>query len=482
VEHSEVVIVGAGISGVTAGVKLLEAGIDDFVLLERADRFGGTWRANTYPGCACDVPSALYSFSFCSNPDWSRGFARQPEILQYVEGVAESRGLRDHTRFGVDVLDARWSSRDALWTIETSAGSMTSRFLVGAAGPWNEPLVPGIPGLTTFEGDWFHSSRWDHGVDLVGKNVVVIGTGASAVQFVPEIQRAAARVELFQRTAQWVLPKPDFALPGAIRRLMRVPLAARVVRAVENAVMEGLGIGFRRPRPLMLGLQAVGRAHLAATVRDPELRAKLTPDYLIGCKRLLLSNDYYPALSQPNVGVHPTAVAKVRGGQVVGADGTTVDADVIILGTGFHITDMPIAGHVRDDDGKSLDDHWQGSPEAYLGTVVTGFPNLFLLLGPNAGNAHNSAFRFIEAQADLAVKVIRESAAGGWRAVEVRPEVQAAYNEGMQRDLAGTVYNAGACRSYYLDVNGRNSTLSPWSTRRTTRRIRAFHPEDYLVS
>ena len=479
--HHDVVIIGAGISGIAAGIKLREAGVHDFAILERAATYGGTWRANTYPGCACDVPSALYSYSFAPNADWSRGFARQPEILDYVTRTARSHGLDEHTRFGVEVLDARWSGREQLWRIETDGGSMTSRFLVGAAGPWNEPLVPEIPGLETFAGTWFHSSRWDHDVDLTGKRVAVVGTGASAVQFVPEIRRRAAKVEVFQRTAQWVLPKIDFPLPRPVRRALRLPLAASALRTVENAIMEGLGIGFRHPRPLMLGLQAASRAYLTATVRDAALRSKLTPDYLIGCKRLLFSNSYYQALTRPDVDVHAMAVREVRGSTVVGADGATVEADVIVMGTGFHITDMPIAGQVRDDDGKSLDDHWQGSPEAYRGTVVSGFPNLFLLLGPNAGNAHSSAFRFVEAQVSLAVTMITEALAHGWSSLEVLPEVQAAYNDAVQRDLSGTVYNAGGCSSYYLDVNGRNSSLSPWSTRRTTRELSRFDPADYRI-
>lgn len=480
-QHQDVVVVGAGISGIAAGVKLREAGVRDFVLLERAAAYGGTWRANTYPGCACDVPSALYSYSFAPNPGWSRAFARQPEILEYVAATARSHGLDDHTRFGVEVLDARWSARDQLWTIRTDAGTLTSRFLVGAAGPWNEPLVPEIPGLDTFPGPCFHSSRWDHGLDLTGKRVAVIGTGASAVQLVPELQPVVARLELFQRTAQWVLPKPDLPLPPAARAALRLPGAAAALRAVENGVMETLGVGFRRPRPFMLGLQALSRAYLTAAVRDPALRAKLTPDYLIGCKRLLFSNTYYQSLTRPNTGVHPTAVAEVRGSTLVGADGTTVEADAIVLSTGFHITDMPIARQVRDDTGKSLDDHWRGSPEAYRGTVVAGFPNLFLLLGPNAGNAHSSAFRFVEAQVELAVTAITEALVHGWASLEVRPEVQAAYNDALQRDLAGTVHNAGGCRSYYLDVNGRNSSLSPWSTRRTVRELRAFDPGDHRI-
>lgn len=480
--HFEVIVVGAGISGVGAGVRLRQAGIRDFAIVEAADDFGGTWRANTYPGCQCDVPSRLYSYSFAPNPDWTRVYANQPEILAYVKRVAEQHRLREHTRFGVRMTEARWLPDEAQWLVSTTAGDFTARFLVAGAGPWNEPLVPDIPGLAEFGGEVFHSARWNHDYDLSGKRVAVLGTGASAVQFVPAIAPDVAELHLFQRTAQWVLPKLDHYVPKAERLAMRyLPGARAGLAAVEYQAMEALGRGFRRPQ-LMRGVQAIARAHLRATVRDPELRRKLTPDYTIGCKRILFSNDYYPALSRPNVDVHASAVREVRGSTVVGADGSRAEVDAIILGTGFHILDMPLADSVYDGAGRSLADHWQGSPEAYLGTVTTGFPNAFLLLGPGLGTGHSSAFTILEAQLDLVLGAITSARADGLATIEVRRDVQAAYNAQLQDALAGTVYNAGGCQSYYLDVNGRNSFSWPWSTDRLRKQVGRFDPGDFAVT
>ncbi|MFH9552781.1 flavin-containing monooxygenase [Streptomyces sp. NPDC017435] len=480
--HFEVIVVGAGISGVGAGARLREAGIRDFLIIEAAGDFGGTWRANTYPGCQCDVPSRLYSYSFAPNPDWTRVYAHQPEILAYVRRVADTWRLREHTLFGVSVTEARWQPAQARWLVRTETGEYTARFLVAGAGPWNEPLLPDVPGLDRFPGEVFHSARWNHDYDLRGKRVVVLGTGASAVQFVPAIAPEVARLHLFQRTAQWVLPKLDHHIPKAERWAMRrLPGVRAAVASLEYRAMETLGRGFRRPA-LMRGVQAVARAHLRAAVRDAGLRRKLTPDYTLGCKRILFSNHYYSALNRPNVAVHAAAVQAVEGTTVHGADGSAAEVDAIILGTGFHILDTPLSGLVRDGTGRSLADHWRGSPEAYLGTVVAGFPNAFLLLGPGLGTGHSSAFAILEAQLDLVLSAIRAAREGSWTALEVRGDVQAAYNARLQAALAGTVYNSGGCRSYYLDVNGRNSFSWPWSTDRLRAEVGRFDARDFTVT
>ncbi len=480
-QQSEVLVVGAGPSGIGAAITLAQAGIDDVAILEKADDFGGTWRANTYPGCACDVPSALYSFSFSPNPDWSRAFAGQQEILDYLHQTAERHGLRRRTHFGTEMTHAQWDDHAQHWVVDTTRGSHVAKFLVSATGPWDEPLVPDIPGLDTFGGEVFHSSRWNHDYDLTGRSVAVVGSGASAVQFVPEIQPMVGRLHLFQRTAQWVLPKPDHAMPRLARwALRRVRGTQSLLRGAEYASMELLGVGFRRPA-LLRAAQLVGRAHLAATVQDRSLRSRLTPDYTLGCKRLLFSNTYYRSLTRDNVEVHPTAVSEVRGSTVVGADGSEADVDAIIFGTGFHITDMPVAGLVHDRDGRSLDDHWRGSPEAYLGTMTSGFPNLFTLLGPNLGTGHSSAFTILETQLALVTEAVTRSRVGGWGSIDVRREVQAAYNREVQQALSGTVYNAGGCSSYYLDRNGRNSFSWPWSTGRMRRRVGRFDPAAFLT-
>ncbi len=479
--HHHVAIVGAGISGIAAAIKLREAGIEDVVLLESAATYGGTWRANTYPGCACDVPSGLYSFSFAPTGNWSRLYGTQPEILAYINEVARGHGLEQITRFGVTVTSADW--REDRWHLETSSGPLTATFAIAAAGPWNEPLYPEIPGLDSFEGPVFHSARWDHEVDLAGKRVATVGSGASAVQFVPELQREVAALHVFQRTAHWVLPKPDVPVPPRMRRwLSKSPRVLGALRRVEYGVMETLGLAFHRPRPLMHVVQGIGRAYLRVAVPDAALRKTLTPQYLIGCKRILFSNTYLRALTRENVQVHATAVAEVRGSTVVGADGTTAEVDAIVLGTGFRILDMPLAGIVRGADGRSLAEHWAGSPEAFQGTMVAGFPNAFVVLGPSLGTGHSSAMMIAEAQVAFIVDAIGRAGAEGWSTIEVRPEAQAEYVAEVQRALGSTAYNASACHSYYVDENGRNSFVWPWSTSALVRRVSQFEPSAFTVT
>ncbi|HEY2063566.1 MAG TPA: NAD(P)/FAD-dependent oxidoreductase [Amycolatopsis sp.] len=473
----EVLVIGAGASGLGAAIRLTQAGVESLAVLEKADGLGGTWRDNTYPGCACDVPSALYSYSFAPNPEWSRAFAGQAEIREYLRDTAERFGVAGRIRFGVEVTRAQWTG--ARWELETSDGRYAARILVAGTGPWHEPRIPDLPGLDAFPGEVFHSARWNHGYDLAGKRVAVIGTGASAVQFVPEIAPEVARLHLFQRTAQWVLPKPDHAVPDLERLLLRqFPALRRALRSAEYGLMEALGYGFRHPW-LLRQVQRIGLAHLRLTVRDPALRRALTPDYTLGCKRLLMSNTYYRALTRSTVDVHPTAVRAVEGARVIGADGSSAEVDAIIFGTGFHILDMPVSARVFDADGRSLDDHWQGSPQAYRGTSVAGFPNLYLLLGPSLGTGHTSAFMIMEAQLRHVVAAVLRTGPG---TLEVRREAQDRFNAEVQAALPGTVYQSGGCSSYYTDVNGRNSFSWPFSTGRLRGEVGAFAESDYLVS
>lgn len=477
----EVVVIGGGASGIGAAIRLRQEGITDFVLLEKSGALGGTWRDNTYPGCACDVPSALYSFSFAPNPEWTRAFAGQEEIRRYLVDVATRHGVLEHARFGVEVLEARWDEPTHRWRLQTSDGVIVARYVVAAAGPWHEPKIPAIPGLDTFPGEVFHSARWRHDVPLAGKRVAVVGSGASAVQFVPAIQPEVKALHLFQRTAQWVLPKPDHHVPRAERWLLRTfPAAQRALRAAEYGAMELFGVGFRNPR-LLEEVQRIGKRHLEKTVRDPVLRAKLTPRYTLGCKRLLMSNTYYRALGAPNVAVHATEVRAIDGARVIGADGSEAEVDTIVLGTGFHILDMPVAERVFDGEGRSMAKAWGGSPRAYYGTTVTGFPNLFLLLGPNLGTGHSSAFTILEAQLAYVIDGLRQLRRREATRAEVRAEVQAAFDAEVQAALPTTVYNAGGCSSYYLDANGRNGFAWPWSTPALVRRLATFDLAAYDV-
>jgi cation diffusion facilitator CzcD-associated flavoprotein CzcO len=476
-----VAVVGAGMSGIGAAVLMRRAGIEDFVLLERAVEPGGTWRDNTYPGCACDVPTALYSYSFAPKPDWSRAFAPQAEIRRYLLDVAGAHGVGDHIRCGADVLGAEWDEGRRRWLVRTGAGDYAAQVLVSATGPWSEPVIPSLPGLDEFEGKVFHSSRWDHEHSLDGARVATIGSGASAVQFVPAIQPRVKRLTVFQRTAHWVLPKPDRPLSARAQQIFRrYPAAQRALRNGIYYSSELLGVAMRNPR-LLRPLQAAGEAHIRRSVADPQLRRILTPDYTLGCKRLLFSNDWYPALTRPNVEVVPHAVVEVRPNGVVGADGIERAVDTIVLGTGFTITDLPIADRVRGRDGRSLAESWRGSPTGYLGSVVNGFPNFFLLLGPNIGNGHSSAIMLAETQIGYLVEALGEMSRAGLASVEVRADVQDRFNVEVQSRLTGTVWNAGGCTSYYLDANGRNSTMFPGSTLELRRRLSRFDPGDFVT-
>ncbi|MEP7123160.1 MAG: NAD(P)/FAD-dependent oxidoreductase [Byssovorax sp.] len=476
----EVLVIGAGISGVCAAIRLLRAGITDFVVLEKAASLGGTWRDNVYPGCACDVPSALYSYSFAQKHDWSQAFAGQREILEYVRDTAARFGVMPYLRFDADVESAAWSEPLQRWIVTTKAGVYHARAVISCAGYLHEPSIPALPGLDDFPGTLFHSSRWRRDHDLTGERVAVIGTGASAIQFVPEIQPRVERLHVFQRSPQWILPKPDHTLSDLEKGLFRSPAALNAWRSALYGTLETFGIGFRRPR-LLKAFQRIALRHLARAVADPALRAALTPDYVLGCKRVLLSNEYYPALTQPNVEVLATGVRALRGNVVIGSDGREREVDTIVLSTGFHVSDPPIAPRIRGTDGRSLAEIWSGSPEAYRGTTITGFPNLFFVLGPNLAIGHNSAFIIIEAQLDYVLSALTTMRSLGLGRVEVRSGAQEAYNAEVQRDLQGTVWNTGGCSSYYLDANGRNSIGFPWSTMRMRGLLREIDLGSYAT-
>ncbi|WP_327312505.1 flavin-containing monooxygenase [Streptomyces sp. NBC_01235] len=473
------VVVGAGFSGIGAAVRLREAGFDDVLVLEKETHLGGTWRENTYPGCACDVPSTLYSYSFTPDATWSRVFAGQREILAYLRATAERYRLCDALRCGVRVLGARWDGAAGRWLLETSDGPCSTAVLILATGAWHVPRRLDVPGIEDFDGPVFHTARWDHSVDLTGRRVTVVGSGASAVQIVPAIEAQAAAVDLFQRTAQWVLPKPDLPVPAALNRLLdRLPGARGALRAGQYALQEGIGYAFRHPHAARL-LETGARAHLRLAVRDRQLRRELTPDHRLGCKRLLTSSTFYRALSQPHVRLRPTAVRAVRGKEVVGADGTTVHTDVLIEATGFRVGELPLARTLYGTNGRTLDEAWGGAPQAYMGTTVSGFPNLFLLLGPNLLGGSTSAITVLEAQLTYLVAALAHLDQGGHRALDVRPAAQAAHNTAVQEALATTVYNTGGCTSYYFAPTGQNTFAWPWSTGRLVRRLRHFSADAY---
>jgi len=482
-EHVQVAIVGTGFAGLGAAIAMERAGIEH-TILERADDVGGTWRDNRYPGCRCDVPSHLYSFSFAPNPDWTETYSPQPEIFRYLRGVAEEHGVLERIRFGHEVRDARWDASAQRWRLETAAGPMTADVVILGNGPLAEPAIPDIPGLDRFEGTMFHSATWRSDHDLRGERVAVIGTGASAIQFVPEIQPLVGSMKVFQRTPPWVLPHRNRRITAAERFVYRrLPVVQRLVRGLVYWSRELFVTGLLRNAKSLDGIEKLARRQLAQQVADPKLRAKLTPDYKPGCKRLLLSNDYYPSLQQPNVEVVTEKIIEIRPNAVVTADGDVHEVDTIIFGTGFRVTDNPVAERVHGADGRTLADHWsETGAQAYLGTTVPDFPNLFLLAGPNTGIGHTSLVVMIEAQLRYIVDALRVMDERDATSVNLRRPVQQAWTAEIQGKAAKTVWNTGGCASWYLDAEGRNTTLWPDHTFRFARRTRRFDPAAYELA
>jgi len=481
-DHVDVAIVGAGFAGLGAAISLLGDGRSDFVVLERDDDVGGTWHRNSYPGCQCDVPSNLYSFSFAPNPDWTQTFALQPEIGAYLRKVADDFGVRPHLRTGTAVEGAAWDERAQRWRIDTARGPLTARVLVAGVGALSEPAIPPIPGAERFAGPAFHTARWDHDVDLTGKRVAVIGTGASAVQVVPRIQPQAARLTVFQRTPPWIMPHPGRPTRPRERALFRaLPPLQKLVRGAVYWGRECYVLPFRFHRLSRLP-ERIARRHLERQVADPVLRDKLTPRYEIGCKRILMSDEYLPALQQPNAELVTAAIAEIVPGGVRTADGAEHPADAIVWGTGFHTTDLPHVEWLRGRDGRTLGEVWrEHGMQALRGTTVAGFPNLFTLYGPNTNLGHNSIVFMLESQLRFVTDALRAMDARGAAVLDTRPEAQARFNAAVQRRMRGTVWTQGGCASWYLDAHGRNTTLWPgtsWSFRRATRR---FDPAEHLL-
>ncbi len=425
------------------------------------------------------MQSHLYSLSFVPNPDWTSSFSPQSEIWDYLRRCAKDYGLLPHICFEHMVNEATWDNDEQRWRIETSKGTYRASVLVSAAGSFSEPNLPQLPGLETFKGTVFHSSRWNHQFELEGRRVAVIGTGASAIQFVPEIQPLVEKLHVFQRTAPWIVKRHDRPFAKIEREFFRrFPPAQRLMRGMIYSFREVVGFAFRHPWAMRL-LQPLARRHLRRSVRDPVLRAKLTPQYTMGCKRILISNDYLPALTQANVELVTDGISEIREHLIVGNDGVEREVDAIIFGTGFHVTDFPFSSRVRGSDGRTLSEVWRGSPQALAGTTVAGFPNLFLLPGPNTGLGHSSVVYMLEAQIEHVISAVRYMRQHGLVAIEARPEAQAAYVAEVDKRMRGTVWTSGGCLSWYLDSTGRNSTLWPtpsWSFR---RRVARFAPREY---
>jgi cation diffusion facilitator CzcD-associated flavoprotein CzcO/pimeloyl-ACP methyl ester carboxylesterase len=485
--HVRVAVVGAGFGGLGAAHALRRAGVDDLVILERRTGVGGTWWDNTYPGIACDVASHLYSFSFAPNPSWSRTFSPGGEIRRYLDDVADRFGLRPLIRFGTEVRRAAWEESRQHWSLDTSRGRLTADIVVAAAGPLSQPSTPDLPGLEDFPGEVFHTAAWRHDVDLTGRRVAVIGTGASAIQVVPQLQPIVDRLHLFQRSPAWVLPKGDRAISDLERAAYRrIPALQKLARAGIYVGREFLVPGFVRYPAALRAIELASRRHLERSVADPQLRRILTPDYRLGCKRILPSNEFYPAVARSNVEVVPEALARLGpggsagAGSVVGTGGTRREVDAVVLATGFAATRPPIADAVTGRNGRTLGQVWDAEGmQALRGTTIAGFPNLFFVIGPNTGLGHSSMVHVIESQLTYLVDAVRTMDADGVVSVEPTSTAQADWNRGLQTAMGRTVWNRGGCTSWYLDAHGRNTTLWPHSTMRFRRELRRFDRSEY---
>ncbi len=507
----EVLIIGTGFAGLGMAIQLEKAGFDGFTVIEKDSDVGGTWRVNDYPGCACDVPSHMYSFSFEGNPDWSREFASQPEILAYLQRCTDKYGLRPRIQFDTQVVGAAYDEATCLWTVRLArtedvtrfmakaglrpgepppnaadvpaARTVTARVVVSAMGGLSTPAYPKLKGLERFKGRTFHSQQWEHDYDLRGKRVAVIGTGASAIQFVPEIQPKVLHLDVYQRTPPWVLPKGDRPIPSVLRRLYgALPLARKTRRLSIYATLESRAVALALEPRLVRVAEAYARASLRRQVADPVLRRKLTPTYSLGCKRVLLTNDWFPALTRPNVDVITTGIAEVREHSIVDTEGVERPVDAIVFGTGFRVSDPIPKGGVTGRGGADLATTWGTTPEAYKGTTVAGFPNLFLLVGPNSALGHNSLVYMIESQIRYVVDALETMRDKKVIEVEVERAVQDRFNATLQRRSKNTVWVAGGCNSYYLDQKtGQNIAVWPGFTFHFRWLTRAFDAASYRM-
>lgn len=477
---SEVLIIGAGFGGLGTAIRLSQKGITDIVILERANEVGGTWRDNSYPGAACDIPSNLYSYSFAPNPDWSRAYSGSGEILGYARHLADSNGLRQLIRFGRTVTDAAFDETEGHWVVTTSAGEVfRGRSLVMASGGLANPSLPKIPGIDSFEGKRIHSARWDHDYDLKGKRVAVIGTGASAIQIIPELVKVAEKVTVFQRTPGWVMPRMDYRSPEWSKAMFRaVPATQSLLRRALFWGHESMAFSFIWSTPMTSLVERISAAFLKHQVSDPWMRRQLTPDFRIGCKRVLMSSEYYPALQQPNCKLITWPIATISPKGIRTAEGIEHQVDCIVFATGFEIAKAGTPFTIRGLQGRVLAEEWSRGSQAYKSVNVSGYPNLSFILGPNSGPGHNSALVYMESQIGYIVGNICRLREQGLKLLDVKPEVQAQYNREIQKRLARTNWNSG-CKSWYLTEDGYNATMYPGFATQYAAQMATFNPQHY---
>jgi cation diffusion facilitator CzcD-associated flavoprotein CzcO len=477
-----VAVVGGGFGGVGAAVTLRRAGYGDVTVFERGGRVGGVWHNNTYPGAACDVPSHLYEFSFDPNPRWSRRYAPQVEIQAYLEDVAKRHGVLDRIRTSTEVNSARWDDERSRWILETSAGSHEAEVLITACGQLSVPSVPPISGLDSFDGPAFHTAEWRHDVELAGKRVAVVGTGCSAIQVVPAIQPIVERVDVYQRSPGWTFPKMDFAYKERTQRLFeRFPVLQRLDRAAIFAFMELGAAGMTRHRWMLAPFRIAARRQISKAIKDPELRRKVTPSDEVGCKRLMLTDEWYPTLTQPNVELIADRVAEVTEAGIRTDDGRERPADVLVLATGFKAHGFVAPMKIVGAGGRTLAEEWAEVPRAYLGMSVPGFPNMFLLYGPNTNGGTGSVIYTIEAGMRHVIATLDELRRTGARQIEVRRHTAEAFDRELRAALAKSVWHTG-CTSWYVDENGNDPNQWPWLWSTYRRRTARIDPGSYELS
>jgi cation diffusion facilitator CzcD-associated flavoprotein CzcO len=461
--HVGVLIVGSGFAGLGAAIRLTKEGRDDFIVIERGNDVGGTWRDNTYPGAACDVPSHLYQYSFEMNPNWSRSFSPQPEIRQYLRDTASKYNVREKIRFNTDVTLARWDEDVEQWLVDTTDGAFSSDVLVAAIGALAEPQLPDIKGIESFQGEIFHSARWNHDADLEGKRIALIGTGASAIQIGPELAQEARHLDVYQRTAPWIMPRGDRPYRKVEQLAFKyLPGAQRLAREAIYWGREMFVLGFAyRPQILQVA-QKMARKNITRGIADPELRKAVTPDWQIGCKRILISNTWYPMLAEDHVDLVTDGIAEVRENAIVTKDGTVREVDAIVVATGFYVTDSPAYERIVGIGGRALADVWRDKgQQAYKGASVHGFPNMLFVIGPNTGLGHSSMVYMAESHLNYLASALDEMDKYGLATFEVREDRQREYNEKLQDRMKSTIWTTGGCASWYLDAHGNNTTLWP---------------------
>jgi cation diffusion facilitator CzcD-associated flavoprotein CzcO len=481
----EVLIIGAGFSGICMGIKLREAGANSFLIIEKSADIGGTWWDNRYPGCACDIPSHLYSFSFEPSTEWTRMYPGQQEIHAYLKRVVERHELAPNIRLNTRFCEAVWDETTVEWLATTQDGlRIRAHVLVSGMGALHVPRYPEIKGIERFKGPAFHSANWDHSVQLEGKNVAVVGTGASAIQFVPQIAPRVGKLHLFQRTPPWIVPRLDFAFSEKWKRRFRnIPLTRWALRQFIFWRQEFRVLGFLGNESIRKKAEEIALQHLARQMEDPKMRAALTPDYQLGCKRVLVSDDFYPTLNRSNVELVTDAIAEVREHSVITQDGVERPIDVLIYGTGFRATEPLIGCRVVGRRGVEIHDAWGKRMSAYLGVTINGFPNFFMLLGPNTGLGHNSVVLMIEAQVRYAMNCLKLMKRRNQRVIEVRAESQQRFVEEIYRRMGGTVWQSGGCKSWYQDqTTGELTTIWPGSVVAYLLRTRSVSPSDHELS